>query len=443
MFQLHQTLPFKTYSTRAKWVVIALSLIFIMQGAQLNAGEPDIQSLVSKVRERLLIHPEFTEDEMRHAIEISQRMLLVDSHVDAPMKQYYQERDLTTVRTDTEFDIPRALAGGLNAVFMSIYTSASAAEEGTSKEIAEFQIEFVERLASKIPNYVGVATCSADVIALQSQNKLALPLGLENASPLNGKVDELGYWYSKGIRYITLAHSRSNKFSDSSYDENEPWAGLSPAGSDLVQAMNKVGVMIDMSHLSDKAAWQVLRESNAPVVATHSSLRHFIPGFHRNMSDEMLIAMAEKGGLIMINFGSSFISAEARTWSNALSDAIAIANEKKELTREDRAMFVEKYRLINPFPYATIGTVVNHIERVVELAGIDHVGLGSDYEGVGDTLPPHLKNISHIPYLIAELIRRGFSEEELRKVLGGNMMRVWQAVENYAKKHGNPPQCAL
>ena len=378
---------------------------------------------------------------LERAKQLADSMLIVDAHIDAPMKQYYQSRDLTVLRDDTEFDIPRSFAGGLNVAFMSIYTSASAATEGTSKEIAEIEIEFVETLAKQVPDIAGLATCTHDIAVLREQGKLALPLGMENGSPLGGDVTQLGYWYDKGIRYITLAHSRSNEFADSSYDENERWNGLSDAGKDLVEEMNRKGVIIDISHLTDRAAWQVLELSTAPVVATHSSLRHFIPGFHRNMPDDMVVALGEQGGLIMLNFGSSFVSAEARNWSDAMTSAVDEFNQEQDKTRDEIREFREEYRAQNPFPFATVGTVADHIDHVVELAGVEHVGFGSDYEGVGPTLPVGLEDVSKYPNLVAELLRRGYSDSELELILGQNFMRVWEQVEQLGANNGNPPDC--
>lgn len=435
-----------THSRRVQLTLILLATFTFYACSNQNAEQhPETERSIDanslQLRQDLVRNATVDEALIRKAIDLADKLLVVDTHVDAPIKQYYQSRDLTLLRDDTEFDIPRAIAGGLNVVFMSIYTSARAAVEGNSKEIAEFEIDFVENLVKQVPDFAAVATCTKDIALLQQQGKLALPLGMENASPLQGDVEQLDYWYQKGIRYITITHSKSNEFSDSSYDENERWKGLSEVGVALVKAMNTQGIMIDISHLSDRAAWQVLHHSSAPVVATHSSLRHFIPGFHRNMSDKMLSALAEQGGVIMINFGSSFVSAAARDWSNQLASAIEEFSLDQERSREEIGEFRETYRNDYPYPFASVGTVADHIDRVVELTSIDHVGLGSDFDGVGPTLPVGLKDISQIPNLIVELIRRGYSEVELEKILGLNFMRVWEEVEQQGAQQGNPPVC--
>lgn len=429
--------------TQRRSLLPFLLVVFLQSGCVQPETEEtvSVEDISESLRQDLVHNTNLEKDVVREAIELADRMLIVDSHIDAPMKQYYESRDLTVLRDDTEFDIPRSFAGGLNVAFMSIYTSATAATEGTSKEIAEIQIDFVEKLAEQVPSLAGVATCTNDIEVLTGQGRLALPLGMENGSPLGGDVDQLGYWYDKGIRYITLTHSRSNEFSDSSYDDNERWNGLSDAGKDLVKAMNEKGVLIDISHLTDNAAWQVLELSTAPVVATHSSLRHFIPGFHRNMPDEMVVLLAEQGGLIMINFGSSFVSAEARDWSDNMREATAEFNLNEDKTRDEIREFRDEYRAQNPFPFATASTVADHIDHVVELTSVEHVGIGSDYEGVGPTLPIGLKDVSQFPNLIAELLHRGYSEAEIEKILGLNFMRVWKQVEQSGEENGNPPVC--
>lgn len=366
--------------------------------------------------------------------------LIVDTHIDTPYRHWRNPLNIFDGTNTGQFDVPRAQQGGLSVAFMSIYTPASAAEEGTSKLIALELIDWVVE-STQTSDAIGLATCVADARTLHKDGILAFALGMENGSPLEGDPANLRAFNELGIRYVTLAHSRSNEFSDSSYDENEPLQGLSEAGRELVHEMNQQGIMIDISHLSDKAAWQVLEISQNPVIATHSSLRHFIPGFHRNMADDMVVAMKENGGVIQINFGSSFVSNESRQWRNELDEALQAANADSELTPEQRQSFYAEYVEANPYPFATVGTVADHIDRVVALAGIEAVGLGSDFDGVGDTLPIGLKDVSMFPNLITELRDRDYDDDALRKILGENLMRVWQANEEIAAENGHPPSC--
>lgn len=367
--------------------------------------------------------------------------LIVDTHIDTPYRHYRNPLNIFDGTNTGQFDLPRALQGGLSVVFMSIYTPATAAVEGTSKAIALEQIKWVESMAEESAE-IALATCVTDVRNLYAKGKLAFAMGMENGSPLEGSASNLPQFIDRGIRYVTLAHSRSNEFSDSSYDENEQHQGLSEAGRELVVEMNRRGIMIDISHLTDKAAWEVLELTENPVVATHSSLRHFIPGFHRNMSDEMVEALRENRGVVHINFGSSFISNESREWRNQINEILDKAGEDQELTTEQRQKLYDDFAEANPYPFSTVEVVVDHIDRVVDLAGIDYIGIGSDYDGVGDTLPIGLKDVSMFPNLIRALEERGYSEPEIRKIMGENLMRVWEANESLAAAHGFLPQCA-
>jgi membrane dipeptidase len=260
-------------------------------------------------------------------------------------------------------------------------------------------------------------------------------MGMENGSPLEGDLAALQHFHERGIRYITLAHSLSNHISDSSYDENRQWNGISEFGVEVVHEMNRLGIMVDVSHLSDEAFWQVLEISAVPVIASHSSARHFTPGWERNMSDEMITALAEKGGLIMINFGSAFITEEAHQYSLERWPASrAFVAEHSDMSREDaQKAFAARWEAEHgPMPYASLDDVLDHFDHVVRLVGVDHVGIGSDYDGVGDSLPTGLKDVSAYPNLVEGLLRRGYSEADVRKILGENLLRVWQAIDDYA-----------
>ena len=376
------------------------------------------------------------------ATELARRHLIADTHIDFPIRRHFQPDEVGPMRSVGQFDHPRAVAGGLDVAFMSVFTPASAAEDGTSTDLAHSLIDAMEAIAQDAPDRFGIAACADDVELLRDSGRLALALGMENGSPLGDDAEHLDHFVSRGISYVGLTHSRTNAFSDSSYDTNEPWQGLSPLGVATVRALNERGVMIDLSHLSDDAAWQVLEHTEVPVVATHSSLRHFIPGFHRNISDAMVEAVGAQGGVVQINFGSDFVSETAQNWAAARRTALEAAFGGSEPDRAARLAFDTEYRQAHPYPYATVDTVLDHIDRVVTLAGIDHVGLGSDFDGVGDTLPEGLKDVAAFPNLIAGLLRRGYAEDAIAKILAGNLMRVWRAAEAYGAASGHPPPCA-
>ena len=411
-------------------VVVALSV-----GLSGCVSKEPTQQSIAKVTQKL---------ESVGALEFAGQNLIVDTHIDVPFRLHRKMEDVSKP-AGGDFDFPRAQMGGLNAAFMSIYIPAGVDEAGGAAELADKLIDGVEALTRDHPDKFALAYCAADVSKAANSGRLALPLGMENGGPVAGSFDELKRYRDRGVRYITLAHSKSNHISDSSYDTNEPWQGLSEFGKSLIGEMNRQGVMVDISHLSDRAAWQVLELSQVPVIASHSSLRHFTPDFHRNMTDDMARAVGENGGVIQINFGSSFLTKAARDWSDKYTAAAIEYATVNKLERSDARMrsFSEQYRAALPFPFATTRHVLDHIDRAVEVAGIDHVGLGSDYDGVGDSLPMGLKDVSNYPELILGLSKRGYSREDIGKILAGNLLRVWREVENYAALAGQPVICAL
>lgn len=366
------------------------------------------------------------------AQRIAEQSIIVDTHIDVPMRILAQPQDISQATSSGDFDYPRARAGGLNAAFMSIYTDAGLEAEGRSFETAEQLIDAVEAVVAGAPDKFAIARSPADIRMHFEQGIMSLPLGMENGSPIEGNMANLKHFYDRGIRYITLSHSLSNHISDSSYDANHQWGGLSEFGVELVREMNRFGIIVDVSHVSDDAFWDVLEVSRAPVIASHSSARHFTPGWERNMSDEMIIALAEHGGVIQINFGSSFLTAAAQAYDAKRFPAAQawMAEDPTrtfdDVTRDWNPGYIAEH---GPYPYATVDDVLDHIDHVVALTGVDHVGIGSDYDGVGDTLPVGLKDVSSYPNLVEGLLGRGYSEDDIRKILGGNLLRVWEEIE--------------
>ena len=377
----------------------------------------------------------------RDHVKFTKESLVLDSHIDTPFALTRKQGSVIEGAPVLEFDYPKARAGGLDVAFMSIYVPAAREDDGTAMEFADQLIDSVEEIAEKAPDKFALATCTADIRKIKEQGLIALPMGLENGAPIDGKLENFDHLIERGIRYITLAHSKNNHIADSSYDDAPHWEGLSAFGIEIVEEMNDRGIIVDISHLTDDAAWKVLEISKTPVAATHSSLRHFVPGFHRNISDEMVVAVAKAGGVVMINFGSGFVDAESRRWSDRRRE---IAEELDAKYPDDPTMvtaLLQEYAEENPYPFADVAKVVDHIDRVVELASVDHVGLGSDFEGVGGTLPEGLRDASGIPNIVKELWERGYSVDDTKKILGENFMRVWSEVEKYAEAQGNEVVC--
>lgn len=367
-----------------------------------------------------------------HAVALAHKLIIVDGHVDIPYRLKEKDADISTDTHEGDFDYPRAKKGGLDAPFMSIYIP-SKYEEGGAYDLANELIDMVEGFQKKWPDKFAVARSVSEVREQFAKGLISLPMGMENGSPIEGKLENIKYFHDRGIRYITLTHGKNNHICDSSYDTERKWQGLSPFGREVVAEMNRVGIMVDVAHISDDTFHQVIEISKVPVIASHSSCRFYTPGFERNMSDEMITKLAAKGGVIMINFGSGFISAEVR--------------KKEELGRSEFGEFIKANKLTMDSPeakakreelqkkygaWADVTDVADHIEHVIKLVGIDHVGLGSDFDGVGDSLPTGLKDASYYPNLLLQLIKRGYSDADIEKICSGNVMRVWSAVEAYA-----------
>jgi len=372
--------------------------------------------------------PDFAAEAQR----VARDSIIVDTHIDVPMRIHAQPQDVSQATESGDFDYPRAVAGGLNAPFMSIYTPAELEAAGGSKALADELIDAVENMVATAPEKFAIALSPADVRAHFEKGIISLPMGMENGSPIEGNLTNLKHFYDRGIRYITLAHGLSNHISDSSYDTNRQWDGLSDFGVEVVKEMNRFGIMVDVSHLSDDAVREVLEVSTSPVIASHSSARHFTPGWERNMGDELIKALADNGGVISINFGSGFISKAARDYDEprwAAARAWMAENPGKTYADVASEWLPGYIAEVGPYPFASLDDVLDHFDHVVALTGINHVGIGSDYDGVGDSLPTGLKDVSSYPNLVEGLLERGYSEEDIRKILGENVLRVWEEVE--------------
>ena len=376
------------------------------------------------------------------AEQIAQDSLILDSHIDVPYRLWRQhleglEIDDISGSTDGDFDFIRARKGGLNVPFFSIYLPASTQEDGTSHQMANELIDMVEDIVTLYPKKFILINSVADLGSITKKNIVGIALGMENGAPIQGDLSRVQYYFDRGIRYITLTHSKTNHISDSSYDENIQWHGLSEFGKNLIEEMNKVGIMVDISHVNDEAFYQAIEISQVPVIASHSSLRYFTPGFERNVDDAMLSKLAEKGGVIQINFGSSFISKRPRDYLVKMNSFLEsrLGQNLEEVSEQDIRETRSEFIANNPYPYASLDEVLDHFDRVVQLVGIDHIGIGSDYDGVGDTLPVGLKDVSTYPTLIQGLLERGYSRKDIQKILGGNLIRVWKEVEEYAERN--------
>lgn len=381
------------------------------------------------------------EERYKVAKEFAKNMIIVDGHMDLPYRMYNQGNTMTGEVYDFinrqeggNIDYVRAKEGGMDAPFMAIYIPAGYQERGGAKALADTLIMMVERLASTWPNQIALAKSPEEIETNFKKGLLSLPMGIENAAAIEDDLNNVAYFYNKGIRYMTLTHGKDNLVGDSSYDDAETHGGLSKFGKEVVKEMNRLGMIIDVSHITDKTFFDVAELSTAPIVATHSSVRTFTPGFERNVSDEIIQKIAEKDGMVMITFGGSFLDQAYSEKNTANRTHIQEWLEEKNLDRRDAAAeeYISTYTAANK-PTVHVSKVAEHIDHVVKLVGIDHVGLGSDFDGVGDSLPEGLKDASMYPNLIAELMKLGYSKEEIEKICYKNFFRVWKAVEAVAK----------
>lgn len=375
---------------------------------------------------------------MRKADSLAQAYIITDGHIDLPYRLKSEGISLITAENGStvidagigDFDFERARKGGLDAPFMSVYIPSELQKEGGARALADSLIDLVESIATTFPDKYALANSPAEVEENFKAGKISLPIGMENGAPIEGDIKNVEYFFNRGVRYITLSHGLDNEITDSSYDSTATHGGLSDFGRKVVEEMNRVGIMVDVSHISDSAFYDVMEITKVPVIASHSSARKFTPDFERNMSDDLIKALAKNGGVIQINFGSDFLDIESQESSKNINEKFQKELAEKGLTMNDSAAkpFMEQFKKDNPYKFSTLEMVADHIDHVVDLVGIDHVGLGSDYDGVGDSLPEGLKDVSDYPNLIAELLRRGYSDEDIAKICYKNVFRVWNTV---------------
>ncbi|MFZ6012177.1 MAG: dipeptidase [Bacteroidota bacterium] len=394
--------------------------------------------------ERKKDYASLPDDQLKKiADSLAQTFIITDGHVDLPFRLKVQrfrlEREYLGIpvsTTEGDFDYERAKKGGLDAPFMSIYIPSSYQQQpDKGKALADSLINMIEGIVQTHPDKFALARTPQDIVQNAEAGKISLPLGMENGAPVGDNLENVKYFFDRGIRYITLTHAKDNQICDSSYDTLGTWKGLSPFGEKVVAEMNRLGIMVDISHVSDSAFYDVMKIAKAPCIASHSSARYYTPGFQRNMSDDMIKLLAKNDGVIQINFGANFIDSVARK-NDALRDSLERILSEKNLTSKDEAAqpIIEEFGKQHKELFSDVERVADHIDHVVQLAGVDHVGIGSDYDGVGDSLPLGLKDVSQYPNLIYVLLKRGYSPEDIEKICSKNVFRVWNKVIEVAEK---------
>jgi membrane dipeptidase len=382
------------------------------------------------------------------ARRVMQRTPLIDGHNDLPwaLRQEHgsdpQAVDLTVnldATTDLHTDIPRLRAGGVGGQFWSVYVPASLPPVEAAQATFE-QIDVVRRLVAAHPDAFELAVTADDVVRIHRGGKIASLVGIEGGYSINDSLGLLRVFHAMGVRYMTLTHSTTTTWADSATDAPK-WGGLSPFGEAVVREMNRLGIMVDLSHVSEETMLDALRVSEAPVIFSHSSARG-VTGHPRNVPDSVLRLLPEDGGVVMITFVPGFVAEDVRAWGSARSAEEARLKSLNPGSPSAVTEGVAAWVAANPPPRADIADVADHIDHVRRIAGIDHVGLGGDFDGVS-ALPDGLGGVETYPALIAELYRRGWTDADVRKLLGENVLRVMRAVEAVARdKRGDRPGLA-
>jgi len=367
---------------------------------------------------------------------IHREAIVVDGHNDLP-DQFREKKDLSFRSVDISrpqkalhTDIPRLREGGVGAQFWAAYVPVSTRKTGTSVKLCLEQIDVIHRMVKRYPDTFELARTADDILRIRKDGKIASLIGIEGGHAIDDSLGVLRMYYDLGVRYMTLTHSESLDWADSATDKPKA-NGLSPFGEEVVAEMNRLGMLVDLSHVSADTMRHALRVTRAPVIFSHSSA-YALAQHPRNVPDDVLKEMPKNGGLVMVNFYSGFVVPEAARMRAKMFETLREIRARYPDEKEFR-LALSQWRKDNPIPRGTIYDVVDHIEHVIKVAGIDHVGLGSDFDGI-DSAPEQLDDVSKYPFITQELLNRGYKKEQILKVLGRNFLRVFQEVEKAAGK---------
>lgn len=369
------------------------------------------------------------------ASSLHQRAIVIDMHADTAQRLVDEQVDLSDRLTDGHLDAVRAKEGGLDAQFFSIWVEPQLFGAGGAGAIkrADIQIEAVRNLARKYPDTWEVATTAGDVRRIAASGKIAALMGMEGGYAIDEKLENVQRYYDLGVRYMSAAWSVSTSWAGSSGDAAGETRGLNDFGRDVIREMNRLGMIVDVSHVSDKTFWDIVNTSTRPVIATHSGCRA-IANVPRNLTDDMIRALAKTGGVVNVIFYPEHIepgwSEKKKRVDAEIAPLVQRASEaepgnvaQKKLAR-DRVRAAEYLKRLPP---VAVSRIVDHIDHIVKLVGVDHAGIGSDFDGV-QAVPADLKSVADLPNLTNELLKRGYSEADIQKIIGGNMLRVMEDV---------------
>lgn len=373
----------------------------------------------------------------RRAMAIHGSAIVVDTHNDILSMMTDDNYDLSVSSVGKyHTDLARMKQGGLTAEFFSVYVAARYATQGGSARRALDMIDYVYRAVERHPKDLMFATSTADIRRAKAQRKIAALMGIEGGHAIEDSLMALRDFYRLGVRYMTLTHNNTNNWADACCDMAKH-NGLSDFGKEVVREMNRIGMLVDISHVSDKTMSDVLDVSKAPVIASHSSARA-LGDRPRNIPDDLLKRIAKNGGVVMVNFSPGFIDKNVIAATSARTERLKPQmDELAARYKDDPNRLAEERRKLlaaNPLPPTPLSVLIDHFDHIAKVAGIDHVGIGSDFDGIS-SLPTDMEDISKLPNITYELLKRGYSERDLRKILGGNFLRVFAQAETLARRN--------
>ena len=360
--------------------------------------------------------------------------IVIDGHNDLPYQvrkdgeSSFDNIDIAQPQPDLHTDIPRLRQGGLGAQFWSAYVPPSTIQDGGGARYTLEQIDLIHRMIARYPDTFELAVTVDDVERIHADGKIASMIGMEGGHGIEESLGTLRKFYDLGVRYMTLTHADSLSWCDSATDEPIT-GGLSPFGEEVVLEMNRLGMLVDISHISADAMRHVMRITKAPVIASHSG-SYTIAEHDRNVPDDVLESVRDNGGVVMVVFFSGYAEPEAARVMAKLFD-VDRELKAKYPDEEDFKKAKDVWRAANPYPSGTIHDVIDHIDHIVKVAGIDHVGLGSDFDGVS-RLPSQLQDVTCYPFITQALLNRGYDEDAVRKIMGGNLLRAMRGAEQVA-----------
>ena len=386
-----------------------------------------------------------TEEAMvARALEIHKKVLTVDTHADTPLRMIEPGFDMAERHdpneTGSKVDYPRMKEGDLDAIFFAAFVAQDIRDDeghNRAKGLCLQMIDSIITSTDRNADIVGLALDPDDAYALEKEGKRAIYIGIENGYPIGNDLSNVETYYNKGVRYITLVHSSNNDIADSATDPNgTEHGGISEFGSQVVSEMNRLGIMVDISHGNDSVFYDAIKMSKAPIIASHSNARA-VTEHQRNMTDEMLKLMADNGGVVQLTMLADYLrtappNKERDSAMAALRDSMKPLGE---MTKEERGKAREAFQALNktyPAPPATVTHVVDHIDHIVKIAGIDHVGIGCDFDGGGGI--EGIFDASEVMNITIGLVKRGYTEEQIEKIWGGNLIRVFKEVQAVAKQ---------